>query len=126
MEHSLLVAGMVYTAAKRWNLDHISATRGALLHDFYLYDWHTGGPGLHGFRHPEIAMRNAERYFELNRIERNAILRHMWPLTPIPPRYPEALLVSLADKVSSYREYQQLIRRFYRRIGRKSYPGGLT
>ena len=110
LDHTLLVADLVYTTARRWGLDHHSATRGALLHDFYLYDWHTGGPGFHGLKHARIALRNAESVFSLNDIEKNAILRHMWPLTPIPPRYPESLLVSLADKVSSYREYQQAAR----------------
>lgn len=110
LDHTLQVADLVYTMARCWGLDYHSATRGALLHDFYLYDWHTGGPGLHGLKHARIALRNAESVFSLNDIEKNAILRHMWPLTPIPPRYPESLLVSLADKVSCYREYQQAAR----------------
>ena len=32
------------------------------------------------------------------------IHRHMFPLTPVPPRYREALLVSLADKISAVLE----------------------
>lgn len=120
LEHTLLVAGIVFHTARRWNLDYISATRAALLHDLYLYDWHTDSPGLHGLKHARTALKNAEREFTLNEIERNAILRHMWPLTPMPPRYPEALLVSLADKVSSYREYRDAVIDLLARISPRS------
>jgi len=116
LDHTLAVAEFVYAKSKQWNLDYISATRGALLHDFYLYDWHTHSPGLHGLKHPRLAMENASMLFDLNEIEENAILRHMWPLTPIPPRYPESLLVSLADKISSYREYFSITQGMFRRF----------
>jgi uncharacterized protein len=109
LEHTLSVAALTYSLAKRAKLDFISATRGALLHDFYLYDWHTDSPGLHGFKHPYISLRNASQQFTLNAIEQNAILRHMWPLTPIPPKYPESLLVSLADKAVTFKDYRGLI-----------------
>lgn len=105
LDHSLAVAELTFKTAKRRGFDYISATRGALLHDFYLYDWHSSSPGLHGFKHPNISLGNAERYFDLNRVERNAVVRHMWPLTPIPPKYPESLLVCLADKRVTCRDY---------------------
>lgn len=80
--------------------------RGALLHDYFLYDWHDKDPAhnLHGFRHPGFALRNAERDFELTDVERNIIARHMFPLTPKPPTCREALLVSLVDKACSLYE----------------------
>lgn len=105
LDHTMFVANLVFSIAKSLGLDYRSATRAALLHDFYLYDWHTDSPGLHGFKHPGIALKNAEQHFYLNPIERDAIIRHMWPLTPIPPRYPESYLVSLADKYASLTEY---------------------
>ncbi len=107
LQHSLAVAEIVFETSVRKGLDFISATRGALLHDFYLYDWHTDSPGLHGFKHPYISKRNAETYFNLNKIEANIILRHMWPLTPIPPKYSESRLVSLADKKVTYKDYRR-------------------
>jgi len=124
LAHTLQVGEIVYSTARRWNLDYISATRGALLHDFYLYDWHIDSPGLHGLKHARIALENAGQFFDLNEIEQNAILRHMWPLTPIPPRYPESLLVSLADKVSSYREYRRIVRTLFLQLGRRAVLGG--
>ena len=53
---------------------------------------------LHGFYHPSTALRNAKEDFDLNPIEENMIARHMFPLTPIPPRYKEAWILCLADK----------------------------
>lgn len=55
-EHCLSVAIYAYEYAKERDLDvdYKALIRGALLHDFYLYDWHKSGEGhkFHGFRHP--------------------------------------------------------------------------
>lgn len=82
------------------NVDKDSLVRGALLHDYFLYDWHIKkeGKGLHGFTHPRTAMKNADRDFELNDIERDIIVKHMFPLTPILPSFRESFIVSIADK----------------------------
>ena len=81
-------------------VDRKSIVRGALLHDYFLYDWHEPvlAHKIHGFTHPGIACRNACRDFQVNHIEKNVIKRHMFPLTPIPPRYMESIIVCLADK----------------------------
>lgn len=41
------------------SVDRASLLRGALLHDYFLYDWHDPDPShrLHGFRHPFFAWR---------------------------------------------------------------------
>lgn len=77
--------------------------RGALLHDYFLYDWHTKGEGhsLHGFRHPYTALKNAMKVCNLTPIEQDIIKKHMFPLTPFPPRYRESLIVCIADKICS-------------------------
>jgi len=84
----------------RLRVDRVSLVRGALLHDYFLYDWHDPDPvhRLHGFRHPGFALRNAERDFDLNATERDLIAHHMFPLTPVPPHHLEALIVCLVDK----------------------------
>lgn len=84
-------------------VDRRSMIRGAVLHDFFLYDWHVknGRKGLHGFTHPRTALENAQRQFQLNDREKDIILRHMWPLTPIPPKYRESYIVSFSDKFCS-------------------------
>ena len=87
-------------------VDRASLVRGALLHDYFLYDWHDPDPShrLHGLRHPYFALANAERDFALTPRERNVIVRHMFPLVPVPPTCREAWIVCCADKVCALRE----------------------
>lgn len=105
------VAYFSYRVSKYFKLDYRSAARGALLHDFFLYDWRNHDvPDLprekfHGLAHPAIAVANAKKYFTLNEIEEDIIKRHMWPLTLVPPKYKESYIVSFADKYLSSREF---------------------
>ena len=105
-EHCLNVACESLMLARRvkQSVDERAMVRGALLHDYFLYDWHQPGHGLHGFRHPAIALKNAARDFQLGDIERDVILRHMFPLNLALPRYRESLIVCLADKICAARE----------------------
>jgi len=105
-EHSLYVSYTSYVVSRRLGLDYRATARGALLHDFFLYDWHEKGnsEGLHGFSHPRVALRNALECFELGIIEREIILKHMWPLTPALPQKREAMVVTLVDKYCTVAE----------------------
>ncbi len=88
-------------------VDLHSLVRAALLHDYFLYDWHDWDDGahrLHGFTHGQAALRNAVRDFRLNAIERDSIACHMFPMTLKPPSYIEGYLVTMADKISATRE----------------------
>lgn len=88
-------------------IDRASLIRGALLHDYFLYDWHDPDPShrLHGFTHPFAALARAQEDFDdLTERERNIISRHMFPLVPIPPTCREAWLVCLADKACALHE----------------------
>lgn len=83
--------------------------RGALLHDYFLYDWHdkeylAKRKRLHGFRHPGIALKNADEEYDLTDIQRDIIKKHMWPLVPMPPSCREAWVVTAADKYCSLME----------------------
>lgn len=80
--------------------------RGALLHDYFLYDWHikVKGRPLHGFWHARFALANAQRDFGLSQIERNMILSHMFPMNKTLPRYRESVLLCTADKICATRE----------------------
>lgn len=108
LEHSFSVARTSLWLGEKLRLqvDRRSLIRGALLHDFFLYDWHlkSNRKGLHGFTHPKTALKNAEERFFLTDIERDIIIKHMWPLTPAPPKYTESFLVGCADKLCSLRE----------------------
>ena len=110
-DHVMDVSYFSYRACKFLKLDSRSAARGALLHDFFLYDWrnHTV-PDLpeeknHGIEHPKIALANAKKHFILNAIEKDIIRKHMWPLTLVPPKYKESFIVSFADKYLASKEF---------------------
>ena len=107
LEHGAAVAYLSLALVRRLGLrcDESALVRGALLHDYYLYDWHdhdAAPDAWHGFTHPRHALRNAERDFpDLTDLERDIISHHMFPLVPSPPRHVEALVVSLVDKACS-------------------------
>ena len=106
--HSLNVAYTSLWMMERWQirLEPKSLVRGALLHDYFLYDWHIKDPDrkAHGFSHAAAALQNAERDFALNAVERDIIARHMFPLNLTPPRYRESILVCIADKICAVYE----------------------
>lgn len=110
-EHCVRVAytSCYLAAAMKIPVNRRALVRGALLHDYFLYDWHEKNKehSLHGFFHPRKALQNAEKDLDLSEIERNIILRHMFPLTAIPPECREAWLVCLADKICAFRETVQ-------------------
>jgi len=115
-EHSLFVSYYSFLVCRKLGMDIRSAARGALLHDFFLYDWHEKGDrkGLHGFTHPKTALDNANRYFELNETEQNIIRTHMWPLGLPVPLYPESWVVWLVDKCCTLAEVAGWCRSLYR------------
>lgn len=105
-KHCMQVAYFTYIACKKLKLDYISATRAAMLHDLFLYDWrkkykNIDISGLHAFVHPQIALKNASEIFELNDLEKDIILKHMWPVTFSLPRYKESYIVTIMDKYSA-------------------------
>ncbi len=119
--HCLRVARLSCELAIRWgwDVDLRRLARGALLHDYYLYDWHTRGDHLHGYHHPRIAAEKAGADFRLDEREKGIIRTHMWPLTLFhPPTSREGWLVCLADKICTAREWRDGKRR-PRRDGRK-------
>ena len=71
---------------------------------------------IHGFTHPGKALRNAEKCFKLNAVEKNMIKRHMFPLTPVPPRFKESMVLCLADKICATYE---TVGGFKRKLGKK-------
>ena len=106
--HSLAVAVLCVriAAALPWRFDTTSLVRGALLHDYFLYDWHVPDRShqWHGFTHARRALQNARRDFSLNAVEQNMIRSHMFPLNLTLPRYRESVILCLADKVCAVKE----------------------
>ena len=107
-KHIINVTNMSITIAYKFNMnvDIKSLIRGSLLHDYFLYDWHENDKShrLHGFKHAKTAMLNAERDFGINKIEKNMIYTHMFPLNLRLPRYKESIILCMADKVCAIKE----------------------
>ena len=124
-EHCLYVSYYTYLICKKFHLDYISATRAAMLHDLFLYDWRTkeNRKGFHAFTHPKCSLNNASKLFELNDIEKDVILKHMWPVTFSLPKYKESYIITLTDKFSAIVETLEGLENTntYRRMFRYAY-----
>lgn len=113
-EHCIRVAIESIHIAEKLGVivDYPSMIKGALLHDYFLYDWHHNEDKshfFHGFTHPYRAYQNALEDISLSHIEKDIIIHHMFPLLPLPPRTKEGMIVCLADKKSAL--WETLFRR---------------
>ena len=109
-EHCIQVAEKSCKLAWKHNMkvSYPELIRGALLHDYFLYDWHAKDNNthrLHGFFHAKKALANAQRDVELTAVEADIIRHHMFPLNLFhPPRCKEAWVVCIADKICAFQE----------------------
>ncbi|MCR4590898.1 MAG: HD domain-containing protein [Lachnospiraceae bacterium] len=109
-EHCKNVTRLSYYLNIKFHLkaDNETLVKGAMLHDFYLYDWHEKDNGTHdwhGFIHADRALKNAERYLNVSKEVKDVISSHMWPLNIRKmPRSREAWIVCFADKCVSLYE----------------------
>lgn len=108
-DHTYSVAVLSLYLADKLNItvDEKSLVRGALLHDYFLYDWHVKDKShrLHGYTHANTALKNAKRDFKINKIEENMIKCHMFPLNLFSiPKYKEAKILCICDKLCAISE----------------------
>ena len=108
LEHEMNVTIYSLKIAEKFKIkiDQKSLIRGALLHDYFLYDWHIPDKNhrLHGFFHAKKALLNASRDFKLNDIEKNMIYTHMFPMNLRIPKYKESIILCIADKIVATKE----------------------
>lgn len=104
-DHSIAVSKLSYRLARFLKVDYESAAIGGLLHDFYYKPWQENQEKKplfqkHGFVHAKEAYENSKNIFPeyMNPQIKNIILRHMFPLNKIPPKYIESWVVTFADK----------------------------
>ena len=115
LDHCIFVSYVSFCICKKLNLDAKSAARAGLLHDLYLCDWSTTtvGPWERLLIHPEMALRNAEKY-GLSELEKDIILKHMWPVTiRRVPRHRESAVVNFADKICASAEFLRIYKLLY-------------
>ena len=129
-DHSIEVSFKSYKVGNKIYADEKICAIAGLLHDFYPYAWQYSDElnnydskyldnlrkklplfKKHGFAHAREAKKNYLKYFseyEDKKIS-NAILRHMFPLNIIPPRYIEGWIITIVDKMSSIRDTKYII-----------------
>lgn len=105
--HSLRVARNTYKITKFLNLNYIDATKGAMLHDFFTNEVKEESGYKRLIKHPEVALNNAKKHFEINELQEDIIKSHMFPVTIKPPKYKESWIVDIVDDISSI--YERLI-----------------
>ncbi|MFZ2537608.1 MAG: HDIG domain-containing metalloprotein [Oscillospiraceae bacterium] len=123
LDHSIFVSYVSFKICRRLNLDYVAAARGGLLHDIFLYNWREKDShiGLHGLTHPIVALKNASALLTLTEMEKDIIVKHMWPLTIILPKYKESFIVGCADKLCATIEVLQLYELVIRHSQLKQY-----
>ncbi len=110
LDHCVFVSYVSFVLCKKLNLNYVAAARAGLLHDLYLCDW--SKTNVSRFRrlmiHPAMALKNAEK-FSLSHLERDIIIKHMWPVTLRQlPGYRESMVVNLVDKICACVEFMRL------------------
>ena len=110
LEHSLKVSYYSYKVCKLLHLKYEETARAGLLHDFYLEQIDEQNNFKDKFKlfsseHPNIALKNSSKYFELTRREKDIIKTHMFPSSFAIPKYIESWIVSIIDKVVSTTEF---------------------
>lgn len=116
-DHCKHVAYINYLICKKLKLDYVSAARAGMLHDLFLYNWRGSKKELdlkkyHAFIHPEIALENASKLFDLNKKEKDIIVKHMWPVTFFHfPKYRESFIITISDKYCAIAETFAYIRK---------------
>ena len=102
--HVIRVSKFTYRITKFFKMDYVSATRAALLHDYYTSeDLKDISEPKKLKEHPNVACTNALSEFKLNEKEENAIKSHMFPLGKEIPKYKESWVLTGVDKgVATY------------------------
>lgn len=108
LSHINRVAKLSLFISKNLKLDYVSCTRGAIMHDFFTlddvnYEMYKATQFLKV--HPSKALTNSQNYFDVNDIEKDIILTHMFPITKQRPSTREGKVVCITDKLVSFYEF---------------------
>lgn len=114
-EHSLKVSYVAYKISQKFEwLNSSEVAIGGLLHDFYYEPWQENHEKKqqgesHCFVHAFEALRNAKDNFPelLDEVIEDIIEKHMFPLNSALPKYKEAWLITIVDKLVSLEVLKQ-------------------
>ena len=117
-DHCLRVSYYTYLITKALHLNYKEATRAALLHDFFTDEVLTFNVVHKITKHPDIAVKNASKHFELSELQKDIIRTHMWPCTFMPPKYLESWIVDMIDDISAIFERGYVTKNSLQTVGR--------
>ncbi len=122
-DHVMRVAKGTYRISSVLGMDYVSATRGALLHDYFNdFEYKNTKKTKKGSTHPVIALNNARCEHHLNKKEENIIISHMFPLGKIRPNCKESWVVTIVDKnVALYECTRYKFKNFVKRKVKERY-----
>ncbi len=103
LDHSICVSKKTYKVCKKFNLDYKSATKAALLHDFF-FDDEFFNKKDQMLNHPKKAVENSLKITDLTDKEINIIESHMYPIGKKLPKYKESVIVNAIDDYVSIKE----------------------
>lgn len=114
-EHSLKVSYVAYKLSENIKcLNSAEIAIGGLLHDFYYEPWQEKHEKKrrgesHCFVHALEALKNAKANFPelLDEVIEDIIEKHMFPLNSALPKYKEAWLITIVDKLVSLEVLKQ-------------------
>ena len=110
-EYALLIARWFSRRGIRVNEEDV--VRAALLHDIGMTEspvWKS--PSYRkAYAHPKEGCRIAKDEFDANRLQLEAIRRHMWPICGVPPLHLTGWIVMMADKASASHEAKDVAKR---------------
>lgn len=110
-DHCMRVAYFSYKITKAMRLDYKETTRAALLHDFFTDEVDEDNKVSKLRRHPNHAVENAKKYFDLSEKEEDIIKTHMFPVTFTPPKFLESWIVDLVDDIAAIYEKYYSVRK---------------
>ncbi len=106
--HCYRVSYVVFRVCKKLNWHYVDATRAALLHDYYFdYQLEENGALKNLNIHPNVALLNASKDFDLNDRQKNMIASHMFPLGNTLPKYKESFCLTIVDKAVAVYEQRK-------------------
>lgn len=103
-DHLVRVSYYTYKVTKLLRLNYVEATRGALLHDFFTDEVKKENSISRLRKHPNYALDNSKKHFDITSLEENIIKTHMFPVTFTPPRYLESWIVVFMDNIAGIGE----------------------
>lgn len=110
LQHSINVAYYTFLICRKLNWRVEEATRAALLHDLFHYNWEENKEeGWHPAVHPVKALENAQTICEITPLMADGIVKHMWPLTIKLPKYKESWAITMMDKYCATLEVMESV-----------------